>query len=721
MIKIAVVADLNPNLVDGSTIWLKNICSLIAHSMSDFQLDVFLRDNIVNNVICSQLKNIDCVNLIEPKTVQLFDNLEYESLPPDRLSHIVQLWESKSGEYDFLLCRGYNFALQLANNTHVRKKLVVYWAYSQDYINYSDDALLSLAREHRIKIVAQTINVRRYLEVFGQLFSGDIYEIPPMVDASYYEHETSSLLAINDDIRFSYCGKIDKNYCILDLLAMIQRQWGDHLKYSVDICEGKLTYSTEDPDFLNDYANATDSPKENLTLVSNVVHSDVKKHMQSSNIGFCLRDSKFISSLELSTKMIEYCALSIPPLINLTEPHVELFGDDYPLMLDYRTGSPEKIHELFASLSQANYDKARAKAVAVGRSFQSKNYHEEVRKIFGRSACVAESSLGKSMLIAAHEYKFLARLEEKLNASELQIIRDVWSSTNTPVLPRGQFHNSADIVFCEWCCEQAVWFSHNKQDKQKLIVRLHRFEMFSNFPSRVNWPAVDALIVVNESFKTKLIADHKIPSEKVYIFPQFIETDQLNRPKHPSAEFSIGMVGINPYHHKRFDRALEFFEKLLERDNRFILRVRSVMPWGVNWLWDHRHEEKALYEGLFAKLMNKKPKLRSRIRFDEAGSDMEEWFRGVSYVLSSSDTEGCHTSVLEGMASGCEPIVYNWPGAAQLFPAEYVYSELEDSIERILARKMENGGAQSSEAFKNHVRRYDSKEFVEFLFRLVRL
>ncbi|MGI9289362.1 MAG: hypothetical protein ACR2P1_28595 [Pseudomonadales bacterium] len=718
MTKIALFADVSPNLIDGSTIWLKNICLLIAHSLDDFQLDVFLRDDIENDVICSQIINIDSVNLIEPKSVNLLDSLQYESLPRDRLCHIVRLWEQKHGEYDFLLCRGYDFATEFANNLHIRKKLVVYWAYAQSYMNYNDDILLSLAKKHRIKVIAQTINVRRYLEVFGQLFSGDIYEIPPMVDASYYDHEEVILPAIQDGIRFSYCGKIDRSYCLMDLLSMIQQPWDDGSEYWVDICEGKLTHSSEEPSFLDSYSDVTESSLQGLSLVKNVAHSDVKTHMLKSNVGFCLRDTKFISSLELSTKMIEYCALSIPPLINLTEPHIEFFGEDYPLMLDYSMGSPDKINELFANLSQEDYDKARKQAVEVGCRFQSENYRSEVRKIFGKSAGAPGAGICKSMLIASHEYKFLDRLEEKLNASGLEISRDVWSTTKSPAVPREKFSWSGDVVFCEWCCEQAVWFSHNKQAGQKLVVRLHRFEMFTDFPSRVNWIEVDALIVVNESFRTQLLSDFEIPSEKVYVFPQFIESAQLDRRKHKSAEFSIGLVGINPYHHKRFDRALNFFEKLVEKDDRYILRVRSVMPWGVNWLWDHRLEEKALYEDLFEELINSKPALRSRIRFDEPGSDMEEWFRDVSYILSSSDTEGCHTSVLEGMASGCEPIVYNWPGAAQLFPVEYVYDNLDDAIDRILSQRMECRDGQFGKIFKDLVRKYDSSEFIRFLFKL---
>ena len=35
----------------------------------------------------------------------------------------------------------------------------------------------------------------------------------------------------------------------------------------------------------------------------------------------------------------------------------------------------------------------------------------------------------------------------------------------------------ADVVICEWAGPNAVWYSRNKRPGQRLIVRLHRFEL----------------------------------------------------------------------------------------------------------------------------------------------------------------------------------------------------------------------------------------------------
>ncbi|MFC3119977.1 hypothetical protein ACFOHS_23070 [Jhaorihella thermophila] len=115
-----------------------------------------------------------------------------------------------------------------------------------------------------------------------------------------------------------------------------------------------------------------------------------------------------------------------------------------------------------------------------------------------------------------------------------------------------------DTVFCEWCCENAVWHSRNKRPGTKLIVRLHRFEAFQPFPGRVDWDKVDALIVVSEWFRDHMAGQYGIDPARIHVLPQYVDWHALRRPKLPEARFAVGLVGIAPFAHKRPDRALDF-------------------------------------------------------------------------------------------------------------------------------------------------------------------
>ena len=148
------------------------------------------------------------------------------------------------------------------------------------------------------------------------------------------------------------------------------------------------------------------------------------------------------------------------------------------------------------------------------------------------------------------------------------------------------------------------------------------------------------------------------------------------------------------------------------------MAVRSVMPWNIKWIWDNMPADRARFETLFARIAAD-PVLSAQVRFDPAGPDMEEWYRGVGFVLSSSDTEGCHTSVLEGMASGAVPVVRDWPGARSLF-SPHVHEPLDAAIPAMIAHADAGDEARGAveAALKRDAAAYDLERFAAFFFRL---
>ena len=52
--------------------------------------------------------------------------------------------------------------------------------------------------------------------------------------------------------------------------------------------------------------------------------------------------------------------------------------------------------------------------------------------------------------------------------------------------------------------------------------------------------------------------------------------------------------------------------------------------------------------------------------------DIKEFFKDKTYVLNTSPREGCPVTVLEGMACGCKPVIFDWIGAKEIF-GDYVF------------------------------------------------
>lgn len=80
----------------------------------------------------------------------------------------------------------------------------------------------------------------------------------------------------------------------------------------------------------------------------------------------------------------------------------------------------------------------------------------------------------------------------------------------------------------------------------------------------------------------------------------------------------------------------------------------------------------------------KHSKLNNIIRLERWG-DPRSTYRESSLVLSSSLSEGCQNSIMEGMAMGCAPMVRNWKRAYECFPLSPVIENEDDMINSILS------------------------------------
>jgi glycosyltransferase involved in cell wall biosynthesis len=66
------------------------------------------------------------------------------------------------------------------------------------------------------------------------------------------------------------------------------------------------------------------------------------------------------------------------------------------------------------------------------------------------------------------------------------------------------------------------------------------------------------------------------------------------------------------------------------------------------------------------------------------GDDVPEWLADIGFILSTSEHEGSHQAVAEGMASGAIPVIRNWIGADLLYPERYVVRSSEDAVQALL-------------------------------------
>jgi glycosyltransferase involved in cell wall biosynthesis len=279
------------------------------------------------------------------------------------------------------------------------------------------------------------------------------------------------------------------------------------------------------------------------------------------------------------------------------------------------------------------------------------------------------------IVVAGHALHFLASVVDFLGSLpevDLRIdhVRSFARQDEQRSLDNAQW---ADVVICEWCSPVAIWYSHHKRPGQRLIVRLHRYELYKGWPAELDIDAVDQVICVSRHYAGLTLQETGWPAGKVAVIPNVVDVDSFDRPKLPGSDFHLGFLGMVPKR-KRVDLALDVLEQLRRRDDRFTLFVKTKMPWDDAWNRSNP-EEQAYAEEIFGRIQRSSV-LREGFAFDPYGPDVAAWMRKIGFVLSTSDDESFHLAPAEAMSSGAVPALLAWPGASTIYDECWIHADV---------------------------------------------
>ncbi|HEY8473034.1 MAG TPA: glycosyltransferase [Natronosporangium sp.] len=318
-------------------------------------------------------------------------------------------------------------------------------------------------------------------------------------------------------------------------------------------------------------------------------------------------------------------------------------------------------------------------------------------------AALATPRPRRSVLVTGFDLKFARELAERLDdRPDLRVTIDEWPHYLRWSRQTEQSLQQADSIFAEWARHNAVLAARRKRPDQFLVVRLHRYELDAPYPAQIAIENVDAVVYIAPLFGRRIRDELGWPDQKLVYIPNYLNLDWFDRPKPLAARFTLGLVGIE-WSRKRFDLALELLARIRRVDPRFTLVVRSAKPWRNRFAWA-RADERAYTSACFARI-ERDPLLRGAVTVHPPGPDMARWFRQVGHILSTSDAEGCHTSVAEGMASGAVPVVRPWPGAAEVYDPRWVHDDLDAAAEAVLANADPERWRAQADAAKAEIRR----------------
>lgn len=281
------------------------------------------------------------------------------------------------------------------------------------------------------------------------------------------------------------------------------------------------------------------------------------------------------------------------------------------------------------------------------------------------------------LLFCGHDFKFLKSYITHCQADgryDVRLFEHKSHIITTEQEATAQAHLEwANVIFCEWALGNAVWFSQRKRDNQVLIVRLHAQEIRARermpYIWQTDWEKVDRLILITHHLYDWM-ADQfpTLRGKTSLIYNPIDSAELLNLKKSDESRYTLGLVGLVPSL-KRFDLAISILAELVKRNPAYRLRIKGSRPEQYSWM-SSRTEEMAWYESIYRRIEDLG--LAEHVIFDPHGNDMPDWYASVGLILSTSDHEGSHQAVAEGMATGCIPLIRNWTGAERIYPPKYV-------------------------------------------------
>ena len=232
----------------------------------------------------------------------------------------------------------------------------------------------------------------------------------------------------------------------------------------------------------------------------------------------------------------------------------------------------------------------------------------------------------------------------------------------------GRFIRSNDVVFFEWASELLAVASRLPKTCG-IVTRLHRYELYQ-WADKINWGAVDKVILVSQAKRREFLGRFPGLESKVVVIPEAVSLTRF--PYRPQPwRGNIGTLCHLKPRKRVYELVLAFHELAQERDD---LHLHIGGGMATN------------FEEYYLALLNLVDKLdlHQRVTFHGAVSKPETWYPQVDIFVSNGYSEGLQVAPMEAMASGCYTLSHFWDGAEELLPRQQLYYGDRELRQRIL-------------------------------------
>ena len=233
----------------------------------------------------------------------------------------------------------------------------------------------------------------------------------------------------------------------------------------------------------------------------------------------------------------------------------------------------------------------------------------------------------------------------------------------------------SDISWFEWCTELARIGTHLPK-VCRTVIRLHRYEAHMDWPQVINWDNVDMLMTVGNQWVMRAIrhwvSDIDQRTAQVTV-PNGVNLDAI--------DFKVNQPG----------KKIAFVAKLRMVKNPMLLvqcmdRLLKIDPDYKLYMAGDRGD---LLLRHYLEHATGELGISDAFVYDDFQDDIQGWLEDKNFIVSTSVIESQGMGILEAMAAGIKPVIYNFPGAEGIFgraplfntPQEFCHKILDDSYD----------------------------------------
>jgi glycosyltransferase involved in cell wall biosynthesis/spore maturation protein CgeB len=327
--RLAVYGDLDLNLIDGSSVWAASLADTLSR-LEGMDIDLFLKTPIRNTEVIRGLLGKVNVGLFEPPAGT-------SRLTPAQALDWIERHDGRR-KYHAAILRGFDLAVEAVDRPALAGRL---WIYLTDIPNREDDFMpetrsaLEAIADGASLLLCQTPRLANHLEALAPAAVGKTRQLPPMIPGKMPARRRSR--RSGEPLRLAYAGKFAPLWGIRELFATVAVLRSEGLPIELHVFGDKIHNPPDDPSFRDEVTRILESG-EGVTWHRGLDRMTVLARLQDMDAGWAWRQQELEgNTLELSTKVLEYVASGVPPILARGAVNVELLGDGYPLFADTTT------------------------------------------------------------------------------------------------------------------------------------------------------------------------------------------------------------------------------------------------------------------------------------------------------------------------------------------------------------------------------------------------